>query len=288
VTQSDQKRALALFRSANTFFERSEYGRALERYRVAVSVWDHPAIHFNMAVCLINLDNPLLANEHLERAMRFGDAPLGAALYAQGLTYRKLLDGRLARLRLIAEQDGVLVTLDGQDLLTGPGERILVLLPGPHQLVAKRRYLPPLTRKLDLPAGVMSVERVVMTRMERRFSSWLPWVVTGSGLAIALVGVGLQFKASSDFDAYDNELARTCPLGCQVGTLPSSLVNREKHARLENTLAITGFAVGGAAIAAGVAMLIFNQPRPIEAEKHIEIQPMLEPGGGGLSLSLGF
>ncbi len=62
--------ALRLFRLGNGFFENARYAEALRHYRDAIRSWDHPAIRFNMAVCLVNLDDPLGAHYALEGRKR--------------------------------------------------------------------------------------------------------------------------------------------------------------------------------------------------------------------------
>ena len=65
VPEEAQKWAFVLFEEGNKLFENSEHAAALAKYRQALSVWDHPAIRYNAAVALINLDQPLAANENL-------------------------------------------------------------------------------------------------------------------------------------------------------------------------------------------------------------------------------
>ena len=75
VPESAQKTALALFEDGNRLFETSQHLPALAKYREALKVWDHPAIRYNAAVALIDLDQPLAANENLERALKYGAPP---------------------------------------------------------------------------------------------------------------------------------------------------------------------------------------------------------------------
>src|SRR5439155_9990662 len=129
----------------------------------AVKHWDHPAIRFNMAVALVNLDQPLEAYEDLEAAMKFGAAPLGNDAYAQGLTYKKLLDGQLTHLRVTCALDGAEVTLDGQPLLHGRGEATRLLLPGSHQVVAAKPGFLTETSALVLVPGKEVVHAVALS-----------------------------------------------------------------------------------------------------------------------------
>ena len=75
VPEDARRQALGLFEEGNKLFESSEHAAALAKYREALKVWDHPAIRYNAAVALINLDQPLAANENLELALRYGEAP---------------------------------------------------------------------------------------------------------------------------------------------------------------------------------------------------------------------
>src|SRR5262249_43670006 len=117
-----QAEAKQLFDAGNLLFEQEKYAQALTIYRDAVKKWDHPAIRYNMAVANIHLDQPLAAYEDLASALRYGAAPLQADVYAQALTYQKLLLGQLAQLKVACAQAEVHVFVDGELVLTGPGE----------------------------------------------------------------------------------------------------------------------------------------------------------------------
>ncbi len=293
VPEARRKAALISFRAGNEHFEESRYREALVEYRNSVTAWDHPAIHFNIAVCLINLDQPVEAQDHLQAAMKYGEAPLGKALHAQGETYRKLLDGRLARLLIKASQEGVAVTLDGKDLFVGPDQKELIILPGPHQLVAKKTGLAPLAKKLSLQAGVLTTEEVVLVppqavpvRLERRWKAWIPWVVTTSGAVVGLAGAGVFMLSRPDFKRYDEDIERLCPDGCADADIPASVKSIYDRAKMEQTIGVAGMAVGGAVVVGGLTMVFLNQPRAIEAGP--EITPVIGPEGASVQLRLHF
>src|SRR5262245_48307466 len=65
VAPEAQSAALQLFKQGNSLFAESQHAAALAKYREALKVWDHPAIRYNAAVALVNLDQPLLAYENL-------------------------------------------------------------------------------------------------------------------------------------------------------------------------------------------------------------------------------
>jgi hypothetical protein len=287
----DEARAEAreLFRTGNGFFERDEYAEALERYRDAVELWDHPAIHFNIAVCFINLDQPVAAYEHLQRALGDGGEGLGPNFHTQAITYEKLLLGRLARLEVECTQQGVEVTLDGKHVLACPGKETRYVLPGEHQLVAEKRGFVPVTRSLDLRAGGRSVEALtlspprVSTRYERRWKPWVPWVPMATGTAVGLIGIGVRVLAVSHAEQFDREIARLCPQGCAREDLPESVRQLRSRAVAENAVGITMLAVGGAAVVTGVVLLVLNRRREVRREPP---RVALTLGGGSIGLSL--
>jgi hypothetical protein len=288
---SDDARAEAreLFRTGNGFFERDEYAQALEHYRDAVELWDYPAIHFNIAVCLINLDQPVAAYEHLERALEHGGEGLGPHFHTQAITYKKLLLGRLARLEVECPQRGVEVTLDGKHLLSCPGTKTRYLLPGEHQLVAEKGGFVPVTRALDLRAGGRRVETLtlsppsVSTRYERRWKPWVPWVPTAAGTAVGLIGIGMRVLAVSHAEQFDREVARLCPQGCAQEDLPESVRQLRSRAGAENAVGITLLAVGGAAVVTGMVLFVLNRRREVRQEP----PPVaLTLGSGSVGVSL--
>jgi hypothetical protein len=153
ISDSAQAIALELYRTGNESFVQAQYGDALVKYREAIAYWDHPGIHFNMAVCLIHLDQPVEARSHLERSLEYGEAPLGADTYAQGEAYRGLLDARLAYVTIECPEPDENVMLDGKLVLRGPGVENAYVLPGEHQLVATKPGFLPASRRIFVAAG---------------------------------------------------------------------------------------------------------------------------------------
>jgi hypothetical protein len=306
VSEEAQKHALALFEEGNRLFENSEHAAALAKYREALKVWDHPAIRYNAAVALINLDQPLAANENLEVALGYGAAPFNPETHQQALTYRKLLRGQLAELKVSCTEPGADVALDGKTLFMAPGWATRWLLPGAHQLVARKSGFLTATRSLSLLPGKPAVEslelkeiQTLRTRMVRRWPVWKPWAVLGGGALVALAGVPVLLDAKSNVNAYDAGVRDICPTGCST-TTPAlqAALNARDRGHTENVVAISMFAVGGAVAASGVALLIMNQPRasllvgeeasaPAAHESsHVAVLPLVGRDTFGLSLAL--
>lgn len=296
VSKSSQKKALERFDQGNTLFGEGKYAEALAVYERALKIWDHPNIQFNIAVCLFHIRQPLAAWDHLESALRFGSAPLGKRLFDEALTYKAVLEASLAHLEVSNSQAGVQVMLDGKELFTGKGKKVLHLLAGPHQLVATAEGFQTLSKALDLPAGERTREAIelepevvkvkvekVRVNYERRWSWWLPWSLEAAGIAVALAGTGLYIYARSEISSYDKALAMQCPGGCKPDEIPSGLVSQRQSAETKGTVAIGLWAVGGAvAVGAGI-MAIANRPREIEKPR---ITAVVTPGYVGAALTL--
>src|SRR5437879_5618527 len=59
VPAAEQKVALDLFREGNTLLKESLFVQAAAKYREALRHWNHPGIHYNLALALLNLDQPV-------------------------------------------------------------------------------------------------------------------------------------------------------------------------------------------------------------------------------------
>lgn len=130
-----------------------------------------------------------------------------------------------------------------------------------------------------------------MSRYERRWSAWIPWATVGAGAALGLVGLALKVAAESTIDDFDDEIARACPAGCSEASLPEAVRGLESRAGTEDALAMTSFVAGGAGIAAGIVLLILNQPQRVEFNsegQRVSLSPRLAPGSYGFSLGVGF
>ncbi len=274
VSPSERAKALAFFKAGNSFFERSQYAKALAQYRKAIPHWNHPAIRYNMAVCLVNLDRYLEAHKSLLRALQYGVAPLGAAVHAQAVTARKLLLGRLARIQLVCSEPDAQVSLDGAPSRRCGDMKTRWVLVGKHVVVAKKAGFLTATLNPILLGGRVTRVKVKLLRLEaafrmkRRWPRWIPWTALAAGAAVALSGMPLLLVARSDIRKYDSKIASLCAdQGCAPGTVPSSVRDIEKRAQAENVSGFVLVGLGGAAVAAAVALVILNQPRATRSRR---------------------
>jgi hypothetical protein len=297
VPESSQKVALQLYQDGNAEFGESRYAQALAKYREALKHWDHPGIRFNMVVCLVNLDQPLEANEHLEKALVFGEAPLGNEAYAQALTYKKLLSGQLARLKVTCTQAQAHVKLDGVQLLVCPGEVTKILVPGAHQLVASKPGLQTQDAPLMLLPGKETLHLVklesirVNTKLVRRWSARTPWVVFGIGVGTAALGGIAEYLAKQHYETYDRQVAAHCPDGCgpmnpdpAKQAVPADIEAQRTRGRLFNISGVALLGAGGAVAVAGLVAVYLNQPKSVVVETGIHVTPTITPGGAGAAI----
>jgi tetratricopeptide (TPR) repeat protein len=270
VSERDQQRALQLFREGNTFFEQLKYTEAVVKYELALAAWDHPNIRFNMAICLINMRQPLVAWRHLEQALRFGEGPLSKQHYSEAKTYLAALQSSLAELTVRATQPEVTIMVDGNRVTPGSSMKLLA---GKHQLVASRPGHVTESRPLDLPAGkpviediTLLVETVKVQRenYERRWKWWVPWTVTGSSIPLALTGTAFYLAGRSQMRSYDEALREFCAGACDPSTIPTSLQRRESAAKLKGGVGIAFWTGAAAAAITGGVMAVLNRPRQLE------------------------
>jgi hypothetical protein len=293
VSDAEQTVALATYQKANAEFEEARYTQALVMYRTAITHWDHPAIRFNMVVCLVNLDQPLEAFEDVEAALKYGAEPLGADVYAQALTYKKLLLAQLARIDVSSDESGAAVTLDGVALFTAPGHIEKIITPGNHVLVATKEGYHATTMSLVLVGGTLTSRKVSMSAVEltitRRWSAWKPWAVVIGGAALAVTGGLLESRAYTNYQRYDTAFDATsaCSRGCGgpgQPAIPASLVSLHDRASRDNALAIGMFVGGGVALAAGAFGVYIDQPHAAARERAIAVAPALGPHNASLAL----
>src|SRR3569623_1511182 len=76
VSTADQQQALKLFHDGNVDLNDGLFAKAADRYREALKHWDHPAIHYNLALAQMNLDQPIDAYNNMQQSLKFGEPPL--------------------------------------------------------------------------------------------------------------------------------------------------------------------------------------------------------------------
>ena len=290
VTDDAKAKAQALLEDGNALIVQNLFREALVTYEAALTAWDHPAIRFNMVRALIALDRPLEALDNLERALIYGAAPLGPEVFAEASTYQRLLAQQIGTLEVRCDQAGVTVSVDGEPLGPCPGAYPLRLRVGPHTIAADGADRLAITRREAVAAGanppldvhLTAIADATLTR--QRWATWKPWAVAGGGLVVTGVGVVALLSARSLRDDYQAALTRECgELACQPDDLPVGTTDLLDRANFRSTAGIATVVIGGAAITAGVIMVVLNRPYTV-----LERSPTvsLTPTAGGAMLGV--
>src|ERR1043165_2054038 len=253
VPEREQAIAERLREAGNAEFVEGRHALALTKYREALRHWDHPAIRFNIAVCLIQLDQLVEAKDHLERSLAYGSKPLGSATHAQALAYRETLDALLVHVKATCNEPGSTVTLDGQYWFTGRGTAELYSLPGQHQLAAIKPGFRTAVVAFAGIAGKSVAFDLKQTPEPHERTSWPYWKhVLGGGALLAIVGGTTYLSARSDLVDYNRAITERCPHGCSAAMF-SGFTDLQATKDGAGTKRIIPFSVlsGG-----GVAMLV--------------------------------
>lgn len=290
VPEATQDQANALYEEGNQLFAQQAHAPALEKYRAAIALWDHPRIRFNLAVTLIRLDKPLEAADELEKALRFGDAPFDKALYQQALDYQALLKGRVGYVEATCSKAGAKATLDGKPWFDCPGTQKMRVMSGEHIVEGKLEgWVPAKTGRVFVNGGssakvdieMRSIESAVVIKY--RYPRWIPFTITGTGLAVGIAGVFVYLSGRSQMSTFEDEFASECPMGCQADLSDNTLLRDLRDgAELKGTIGIGLMIGGGAVTVAGAVMVIMN--RGSKELPRLEVSPT----DGGMTASTTF
>jgi tetratricopeptide (TPR) repeat protein len=291
-TVDAQQRAQALFAQAVDKHQQLLRGEAKELYEQALALWDNPDIRWNLALVLDDLGQYVRAHQQLEGALRW-DMALGTERLREVQDRMRALETqRLARIEAYSQEAGAAINLDGQPWFRGPGRQSMLVLPGTHYLGSTKAGYIPATVSMVVAVGEqvrvtlrMAVDHLIETR---RWSVRKPWGMVAAGIAVAVVGAGLEWRAFAHRDAAANLLASHCNTPPCVSTGPPDIYDR---ATTENQLAIGAVVAGGTTLAVGLALAWLNQPRahrPEAPPSPIELIPAVSPGRAGVSALIRF
>jgi len=265
----------ALVSEGNSLLNQSLFVPAAAKYREALKQCNHPALHYNLALALMNLDQPVEMYAHLQAAIQWGPEPIEKERFVQARNYATLLEQQLVNLRVRCEVPGAQVTFDGQPLLSPPGEFAGMVRPGFHSITASREGLFTNEVRRTLVAGqavALDLElksEGELTEYRRRWAPWKPWALMAGGAVLGLAGGGLQYFGMNKVRDFDARVA-ACGLGCDMGP------GRDQGVRMQQ-LAVGAYAVGGAALVTGVILAILNREklyvRPYEVDRPAQSSP---------------
>ena len=288
VPQAKRDQAQALFGEGNALFAQQAHQPALEKYKAAIALWDHPLIRFNMAVTLIRLDRILEAADDLDSALRFGAQPFTPELYRQAQDYQKLVAGRVGNIEASCDA-GAQVLLDGKPWFACPATKKLRVLAGEHVVVAEKPGYLTISRRIVVAGAATTSTKLVFVPLEAAVKleypapRWLPWTTASVGVAVALSGLGLRFAARNQMDEFEADFRTRCPTGCKpdYSDVPDLKQDRDS-AQLKGDVAVTMMIAGGATAVGGAIWIWLNRPR--------RVMPTMEvtPTNGGMTARVGW
>jgi len=310
VSPEEQAAAVKPFEEGNAFLKDSLFKLAASKYREALGHWDHPGIHFNLALALFSLDQPEQVYVHLKAAIAYGEGPFDADKVERAKAYLTLLEQQLTPVVVTCDQPGTAVRMDGQVLFTAPGKYEAWVRSGEHTWSASKPGYELTQRTLVLkPKTPVTIKLQVyvadeLTTSKRRYSGWVPAIPMMIGAAVLGGGVAMNFVAQDTMKQFESELDDGCDLSSdEPSCAPSSDANDLKQqAEMFQVISVIGMATGGAAIATGLVLLSFNRkstyrltPEELEEKRRQDAQaqktafvPLIGPGLVGLSASGSF
>lgn len=294
VSAENQADARALFKRGRAHHDEARFAVARDYYLQALERWDHPDIHFHLALVFQQLEQPLRVYRHIQRIHTWGKD----ALEPDQRTFLRDLEQTLMRdkLAVIAVQndqpdsrisiDGVLVEHDDGQLreVVNPGRRVIEIYKvGYHPVISRLTLFP--GQESTITARMSPRQRIV----QPPWTLWKPWVAVGAGVALGALGVGLQVRARNVVHTAQDELLSVCDyaLECQPGA--GAHFN---GARWQNGLGIGALIVGGLTTSMGLVAVWYNRTRieRVRDRKDNEVRttPILAPDTVGLSLQLSY
>jgi tetratricopeptide (TPR) repeat protein len=297
ISRERQAQALKLFREGNGLLNDGLFARASDVYRKALEAWPHPAIHYNLALAQMNVDQPIEAYENFQKAIVYGDAPLEKDKLEHAREYMLLLDKQIANVEVSCDKPGAKVSLDGKEVFVAPGKYKARVRIGRHTFVAdKKGYQTRITAPFIGPGEHFRIELKLytaeeLTRYNRRWdATWMPYAVIGGGVAVGIAGVALELAAGSSYNDYDKQVA-ACNIDNAGCPTTDALNDIRKSGDTKKMLGYVGYGVAGGAIAAGLLLAILNRPQPYQIrpedlqeeqeQRSVSITPVVTPQMAG-------
>lgn len=288
---ANQKSANKLFAEANQLFAQQAHAPALDKYKAAIALWDHPLIRFNMAVTEIRLDRILDAAEDLDKALRFGNTPFTPELYQEALDYQALVKKQVGVIAASCDQGDVHVLLDGKPWFACPGKQDTKVLAGEHVLLGEKKEYMTKSQRLVVKGGATSTEQLHLIPIESavilkyRYRRWVPYTVTAVGVAVAGGGLAFYLAGRSGMDKFAADFTTNCPTGCKMDFSDKPFLKDERDsAQLKGNIGMGMIAAGGAVAITGIILTIANKAERVLPS--VEAQPL--PGGAAASVGWSF
>ncbi|HEY1549353.1 MAG TPA: PEGA domain-containing protein [Kofleriaceae bacterium] len=300
VPTTEQQAALSLFHDGNVELNDGLFAKAVEKYQQALAHWDHPAIHYNLALALMNLDKTIEAYDNFDAALKYGEAPLQSKdKFDSAKNYLVILSHAIGEVEVTCNKTGAKVAIDGREVFTAPGTYKGKVKVGRHQIVATLEGHPTRVEATDIqPGAPFKIELHLytvaeLTRYRRKWdATWTPYVVMGGGVAVGVIGGVFELLASNKYASYDKTIASCNQMdaGCANS---QSLKNERSTGDDYKAAGFALYGVGAAAVITGAVLWWINRPEAyqIRAEDlpaegpQVRVTPVVSPTFAGAALS---
>src|SRR6185369_330882 len=168
------------------------------------------------------------------------------------------------------DQPGARLLLDGKPFLEScPGTKKVRVLAGEHAIVGEKKDFLTASTKVVVNGGEVEKADVRLVPLDSAvvlkypYRRWIPWTMTGIGLAVGLGGVGTWYLGKNQMDQFEADYSTQCQNGCEHElTAPEhrSLADERDSAELKGKIGIAMMGVGGAVAVTGVVLTILNRP----------------------------
>lgn len=280
-----QVEADKIFQQGNRRFEKRQLDDAIRLYQKAYALWPHPIILFNMAINLGFLSNPLGAARMFRKVLAYRPGPISPERYQEAAEqYRKLMR-QLSTLRVVCQDPGAEVFVDGKSFGKAPIDKTVTLLPGRHMVAARQKDKVPYSAELSLKPGhhgqlnvaLQAFVDVVKTRVVTRYHWWIPAAASAVAAVAAAAGAGIWTDGRSTIG--DLKRAQLAALTDSEGVPITYDRAAERDAK---GLQVGGQVLVGVAVTATAAAVVLWILRKKREKFTVEMKAT--PGGGGVSL----
>jgi len=286
VSEQDAAIARQLFQEGNALVRESVFVPAIDKYEESIKHWDHPGIHYNLSLALLNLEQPLRLRYHLVQALKYDGQPLGQEKKLRAKQYLNLVEKQLSHLVVSCEHKQATVKLDDKLVGKAPMKLDQYLIPGRHRVVATAPGFVTKEEDLSLLPGDTKTLNLKLyteeewTKYKRKWSPVGPIVVTISGVVVAGTGGLLFWLGDQKVKKEEQRIEDECPSGCTDEDTEVSQAG-ETMQKIGFVTMITG----GAATIVGGVLLYVNRKIPYREEPTahgMSFTPVVSPYFSGL------
>lgn len=290
-SEEDQEKANSILQEGNALLKESFFSKAIEKYTESLKYWDHPGTHYNMALALLTMDDPITTHHHLERAIAYGPDPLEQDKYDYAVNYLALLKKQVTLVEISCQEPGAEVRFDGKFLFRAPGKEELLVLRDEHQVEATKpgfeRTL--INKRMDSDEPIKINLKLYrpdeLYVYSRPYPLWIPITVTAAGVLVAGAGGLSTYLSKTKYNTFDGDIQDDpdCEFGCE----PNGTAQGHRDAGdTFRTLGWIGYAAGGAIFATGVTLWVLDRKNATritpEEQGEFSFTPIIGPGTAGL------